>query len=114
MTAERVFLQGHKDPIHLNPRSSLLFLLQKIRDEAHRKAIQLHRGRRTKRIFTSALDAIPGIGPTKRARLLTHFGSVEKIAQSTDEELKEVRGINKKDIEQLRSYLTKTQTENSF
>lgn len=98
MTAERVFLPEHGDPIHLSTRSSLLFLLQKVRDEAHRKAIGFHRKRREKRIFTSALDDIPGIGATKRSRLLQHFGSVEKIRLASPEELSQVQGINKKDI----------------
>lgn len=103
MTEERIFLPDNHDPIHLNPRSSILFLLQKIRDEAHRKAISFHRERRKKRTLTSALDHIPGIGETKRTRLLAHFGSVEKIKQATDEELKEVKGITQKDIQTLRT-----------
>lgn len=102
MTEERVFLLDNHDPIHLNPRSSILFLLQKIRDEAHRKAITYHRQRRTKRTLTSALDDIPGIGPLKRARLLRHFGSLEKIRQATNEELQAIKGITRKDIETLR------------
>lgn len=106
MTEERVFLPDNHDPIHLNPRSSILFLLQKIRDEAHRKAIGFHRERRTKRTLTSALDQVPGIGQIKRSRLLRHFGSVEKIRQASDEELKEIKGITQKDIETLRSHLT--------
>lgn len=105
MTAEKVFLPEHHDPINLNPRSSLLFLLQKVRDEAHRKAIGFHRDRRKKRTITSALDTIPGIGPIKRSRLLQHFGSVEKIRQATDEELSAVKGITKKDIVLLSEYL---------
>jgi excinuclease ABC subunit C len=105
MTAERVFLPGNSDPIHLNPRSSLLFLLQKLRDEAHRKAIGFHRERRKRRALTSALDRIPGIGSVKRVRLLKHFGSVEKIRLASDEELKQVKGISSKDIAMLRSHL---------
>lgn len=105
MTAERVFLPEHHDPIHLNPRSSLLFLLQKVRDEAHRKAIGFHRQRRRKRHLASAMDTIPGIGPVKRARLLRHFGSVEKIKQASHEELKQIKGITQKDIDTLRAVL---------
>ena len=112
MTEEKVFLPENHDPIHLNPRSSILFLLQKIRDEAHRKAIGFHRERRKKRTLTSALDEIPGIGEVKRARLLRHFGSVEKIRQASDEELKEVKGITQKDIDTLRDYLIKTESRN--
>lgn len=105
MTQERIFLPEHHDPIHLNPRSSILFLLQKIRDEAHRKAIGFHRERRTKRTLSSKLDQIPGIGGIKRSRLLRHFGSIEKIKQASDQELKEVKGITQKDISTLRSVL---------
>lgn len=110
MTEERVFLPENHDPIHLNPRSSILFLLQKIRDEAHRKALGFHRERRKKRTLTSALDAIPGIGQIKRSRLLRHFGSVEKIRQASDEELSEVKGITRKDIETLRFSLRTHET----
>lgn len=105
MTAERVFLPDQPDPIHLNPRSSLLFLLQKVRDEAHRKAIGFHRERRKKRTLTSALDDIPGIGAIKRNRLLKHFSSVEKIRLASDEQLMEVKGITSKDIAALREHL---------
>jgi excinuclease ABC subunit C len=104
MTAEKIFLPDHKEPIHLNARSSLLFLLQKIRDEAHRRAITFHRKRRQKRTLSSALDEIPGIGPIKRRRLLQHFGSVEKIFSATEEELKQVKGISKKEIVSLRTF----------
>lgn len=105
MTAERVFLPDSHDPIHLNSRSNLLFLLQKVRDEAHRKAIGFHRKQREKRTFTSALDHIKGIGTIKRSRLLKHFKSVEKIRFATDEELSQIQGISKKDIFQIRSQL---------
>lgn len=108
MTAERVFLPEHHDPIHLNPRSSLLFLLQKIRDEAHRKAIGFHRERRHKRIIHSVLDTIPGIGPTKRGRLLKHFGSAESIGRASPQELLKVKGITKKDVETLMTFFKKS------
>lgn len=104
MTEEKIFLPGHNDPIHLNPRSSLLFLLQKIRDEAHRKAISFHRKRREKKNFTSKLDEIPGIGPAKRKRLLTHFGSVKKIFEASPDELASVKGITSKDIAAIQNY----------
>jgi excinuclease ABC subunit C len=105
MTSERIFLPEHHDPIHLNPRSSLLFLLQKIRDETHRKAIGFHRERRKKRTLTSALDGIPGIGAIKRSRLLSHFGSVERIRKASDDALKQVKGITQKEIDALRLHL---------
>ncbi len=109
MTAERVFLPENHDPIHLNPRSSLLFLLQKVRDEAHRKALGFHRHRRQKRLISSLLDNIPGIGPVKRGRLLRHFGSVEKIRHASEDELKQVKGVTQKDIAILRQILNLSQ-----
>ncbi|MBX3718819.1 MAG: excinuclease ABC subunit UvrC [Parachlamydiales bacterium] len=101
VTQEQIFLPGHHDPILLNPRSSLLFLLQKIRDEAHRRAITFHRERRGKKNLVSKVDSIPGIGPVKRTRLLKHFGSFEKIRKATREELSEVQGLTEKDIENI-------------
>lgn len=102
---EKIFIPHKKDPIFLSPRSSTLFILQKIRDEAHRVAITFHRKRRTKRIIQSSLDEVPGIGPTKRTRLLKHFGSVKKIQAASDEELSAVQGITQKDIAALREHL---------
>lgn len=107
MTREKIYLREDHDPILLNPRSSLLFLLQKMRDEAHRKAITFHQKRRSKRTITSALDAISGIGPIKRARLLKTFGSVEALRNATEEEWKQVKGVTKKDVQTLKSYFTR-------
>ncbi len=101
MTIEQIFVPGKKEPIILPSRSSTLFLLQKIRDEAHRTAITFHRKRRTKRLIQSALDQVPGIGPQKRKALLTHFGSVKKIKEATREDLEAVPGLNQRDIETL-------------
>lgn len=113
MTAEKIFLPEHNEPIHLNPRSSLLFLLQRIRDEAHRRAITFHRKRRQKRTLTSALDEVPGIGPIKRKRLLHHFGSVENIRQASEEDLARVQGISKKEIDRLRTFLDRGNCEST-
>lgn len=101
-TAEQIFLPHHAEPIRLPPHSPLLFLLQQIRDEAHRVAIGFHRKRREKRTIRSALDDIPGIGPIKRKRLLTHFGSLQRIQAASDEELQKIPGITRKDIASLR------------
>ncbi len=100
--AEKIFVPHQAEPIHLGTRSSLLFFLQKIRDEAHETAIRFHRKRRQKRTMTSALDEIPGIGAIKRRRLLRHFGSVERIRNASEEELRQVKGITSKDIQTLR------------
>jgi excinuclease ABC subunit C len=102
LTQERIFVPNRKDPYIIDPRSPLLFLLQKIRDEAHRQAIEFHRKRRSKRTISSALDDIPGIGPIKKKRLLQRFGSVKAIKEASVEELKSVKGITDKDIEKLR------------
>ena len=79
----------------LLPRHSQgLYLVQRIRDEAHRFAITAHRNRRSKQGMASVLDSIPGIGPAKRKALLMHFGSVDKIKEASAEELIAVPGIN--------------------
>lgn len=101
ITAEKIFITSQNQPLLFNVNSPILFFLQKIRDEAHRFAITFQRNRRSKRTMKSALDDIPGIGPIKRKRLLTYFGSLKKILEATEEELLKVKGITKKDIETL-------------
>ncbi len=90
---EELFLPGSESSLLLPRQSQGLYLVQRIRDEAHRYAITSHRQVRTKLGMASRLDSIPGIGPTKRKALLTHFGSVEDIRQATIEELTAVTGI---------------------
>jgi excinuclease ABC subunit C len=107
LTEEKVCLRDRE--VHIPPHSPLLFFLQTIRDEAHRRAITFHRKRRSKRIIKSLLDEIPGIGPTKRTRLLHYFGSVEKIKQASREELASVPGLSTKDIDSLFLYLHERQ-----
>lgn len=102
---EQVFLPGAKDPIMLGRHSALLFLLQNIRDESHRFAIDLHRKRRKKSTIKSALDGIPGIGPAKRKALLSHFGSVKKIKEASDDALLRLKGISKANVAALRQHL---------
>ena len=99
---EKVFIPDHKEPIVLNPRSPLLFFIQQIRDAAHDKALTFHRKRRKKRVIKTSLDSLHGIGPTKRTRLLKHFGSLKRIQQATPEELARIKGITQKDIKNLR------------
>ncbi len=101
MTAEQVFLPNIKDPIRLRRTSPLLFLLQHIRDEAHRFAITYHRNKRSKTILQSELDAIPGIGPAKKKALLKHFGSLKKIKEATQEQLCCVKGITEKNAQDI-------------
>lgn len=106
MSGERVIRPDQKEPIELPLRSPLLFLLQQIRDEAHAHAIGFHRKRRQKRLIVSALEEIPGIGPVKKKRLLTHFGSLTRIQAATDEQILAVKGITQKDLTAIRMKFT--------
>lgn len=90
---EEVWLPDEADPIILPRTSEALYLLQRVRDEAHRTAIALHRKRRGKRATVSALDDIPGLGPTKAKSLLRHFGSVKRVRAASVDELCEAPGI---------------------
>ncbi len=101
LTQEKVYMPNRLDPILIDLRSPMLFFLQKIRDAAHKKAIEFHRKRRSKRTFSSELDTLPGIGPVKKKALLKRFGSVKAIKSSTREELEQVECLNQKDIENL-------------
>lgn len=101
MSAEQVFQPNIKDPIILKRNSPITFLLQQIRDEAHRFAITFHRQRRSKSTLQSALTNIPGIGPAKKKALLRHFGSLQKIKQASREELEQVKGLSKVNIEAI-------------
>ncbi len=92
-SSERVFLPGRKDPIILKANSTALFLLQRVRDEAHRFAITYHRQLRAKERLSSPLDAIPGVGPSRRKALLRYFGSLKRVRAATIEELTQVSGI---------------------
>ncbi|MCE2983106.1 MAG: excinuclease ABC subunit UvrC [Parachlamydia sp.] len=104
MTLEQVFLPNRKDPIIFKVNSPVLFLLQKIRDEAHRVAISFHRKRRSKKTVGSVIDDIPGIGPAKRKALLTYFGSIKKLQIATEEEIRVVRGISAKNVAAIQAF----------
>ncbi|MBM7624167.1 excinuclease ABC subunit UvrC [Sporohalobacter salinus] len=91
---EEVFVEGKSDPIILPRDSEALYLLQRVRDEAHRFAVNYHRKLRSRRVTHSMLDDIPGIGQKRRERLLQYFGSLDKIRKASVEELSEVRGIS--------------------
>ncbi|OGE88993.1 MAG: excinuclease ABC subunit C [Candidatus Doudnabacteria bacterium RIFCSPLOWO2_02_FULL_49_13] len=89
---EEIFLPGRKTPVILPPNSIGLFLLQRIRDEAHRFAVKYHRTLRSRKSLTSVLDSITGVGPNKKRRLLLQFGSAEKIRQASLTELAAIVG----------------------
>jgi excinuclease ABC subunit C len=90
---EEIFLPGRRDSILLPRRSQGLFLIQRIRDEAHRFAITAHRSLRSKTGIASQLDSIPGVGPTRRRTLLKHFGSIDAIRAASAEDIAAVPGI---------------------
>jgi excinuclease ABC subunit C len=90
---EEVWLPGEEFPVILPRSSEGLYLLQRVRDEAHRFAITYHRQKRSRGLTTSALDNVAGLGPARRAALLKHFGSVKRLAAATPEEIANVPGI---------------------
>jgi len=102
---EELFLPGHQESIMLPRNSQGLFLVQRIRDEAHRFAITAHRNQRNKIGMASVLDKIPGIGPARRRWLLTHFGSLEAIRQASIEELTAAPGITSELAQKIKTHL---------
>ena len=98
---ERLFLPGRKNPVILPQGSPALFLLERLRDEAHRFAITYHRKLRGRRQVASALTAIPGIGPQRRRLLLRHFGSVGRLKSASLDELRAVPGLPEAVAERL-------------
>ncbi len=90
---ERVFLRGRKNPVILRRNATALFLLQRVRDEAHRFAITYHRDLRRRERLRSRLEDIAGVGPERRRVLLRHFGSLRRLRQATIEEIAAVPGI---------------------
>jgi excinuclease ABC subunit C len=93
---DRIFLPHAKDPIPIRPDSAEMFVLQHLRDEAHRFAVTFHRSQRRRRTLRSAIADIPGIGSTRQRALLRHFGSLKKIREASLEALLAVPGINRK------------------
>ncbi|MEU2200284.1 excinuclease ABC subunit UvrC [Isoptericola sp. NPDC019482] len=96
---EEVWLPGEDYPVILQRSSEALYLLQRVRDEAHRRAITAHRQRRSKGMVTSALDDVPGLGPARRKALLTTFGSVKKLRAASVDEIAQVRGMGRRTAE---------------
>jgi excinuclease ABC subunit C len=90
---EEVWLPAEDVPVILPRTSEGLYLLQRVRDEAHRFAITYHRKKRSTALTTSELDAVPGLGPARRATLLRHFGSVRRIGGATAAEISSLHGF---------------------
>jgi excinuclease ABC subunit C len=93
---EEVWLPADPDPVILSRTSEGLYLLQRVRDEAHRFAITYHRQRRSKGMTTSALDGVPGLGPSRRTALLKHFGSVRKLRAAGVDEIAALPGFGRR------------------
>ncbi|MER5274538.1 excinuclease ABC subunit UvrC [Streptomyces sp. NPDC002809] len=98
---EEVWLPDDDDPVVLPRSSEGLYLLQRVRDEAHRFAITYQRAKRAKRIRSSPLDAVAGLGETRKQALIKHFGSVKKLKQATIDEICEVPGIGRRTAESV-------------
>lgn len=98
---EEVWLPDDEFPVILPRTSEALYLLQRVRDEAHRFAITFHRQRRSKRMTESALDNVPGLGEVRRKALLRHFGSLKRLSAATVEEITEVPGVGKRTAEAI-------------
>ncbi|WP_329121914.1 excinuclease ABC subunit UvrC [Streptomyces sp. NBC_01353] len=96
---EEVWLPGDDDPVVLPRSSEGLYLLQRVRDTAHDFAIRYQRSKRNKRVRTSPLDAVPGLGDTRKQALIKHFGSVKRLRQATIEQICEVPGMGRKTAE---------------
>jgi excinuclease ABC subunit C len=92
---EELFLPGKKDPLLLPPNSPSLHLVQQVRDEAHRFAVSFQRQLRGKRMTTSVLDSVSGLGPARKKKLLEQFGSVAKLRDLTPDELEAQAGLPK-------------------
>jgi len=92
---EEVWIPGEPDPVILARTSEALYLLQRVRDEAHRFAISYHRQKRSKRMSASVLDDVPGLGQARKAALLKHFGSLRRLRQATVEEISTVPGVGR-------------------
>jgi excinuclease ABC subunit C len=93
MSPERLFVPGAKDPLILRPHTPERFLVEQVRDEAHRFAITAHRQRRKARTLRSALEEIPGVGPARRKALLRAFGSIDGVAAAAVAEVAAVAGV---------------------
>jgi excinuclease ABC subunit C len=98
---EEVWLPGDDDPVVLPRTSEGLYLLQRVRDEAHRFAITYQRTKRAKRFRAGPLDDVPGLGETRKQALIKHFGSVKKLRSATIEQIQEVPGIGRKTAETI-------------
>ena len=102
---EEVYVEGQDEPVNIPKHSAALHLLQRIRDEAHRFALNYHRSLRKKSSLHSVLEEIPGIGEKRRKTLIKHFGTIEAIKNASLEELASVEGMNRRAAQKVLEYL---------
>jgi excinuclease ABC subunit C len=102
---ERLFIPGQSEPIILKAHTFERYLIERIRDEAHRFALKAHKRSRTKRTLTSSLKSIPGIGPKRALALLKHFGSVKKISEASAEDIAHVARISIEHAQEVLKHL---------
>ena len=105
---EEVWLPNQKDPIIFPRNSEAMYLIQRIRDEAHRFAITYHRSKRSKAMLESTLEDIPGLGQARARSLITHFGSVTKLRGASEEQIAQLPGIGSKLAKTIAEYLGDT------
>jgi excinuclease ABC subunit C len=108
---EEVWVPGDPDPIILPRTSEGLYLLQRVRDEAHRFAITYHRQKRSKSMIESTLDGVPGLGETRRKALLARFGSLKRLRAATVDDITEVSGIGPRTAEAIVAALSEKPAE---
>jgi excinuclease ABC subunit C len=104
---EEIFVPGSSAPLLLPGGSAALHLLQRVRDEAHRFAIDFHRGRRDRAMTRSVLDDLPGVGPARKRLLLQHFGSPDRFLTASRDELEAVPGLPGKVAREIHAYVNK-------
>ena len=102
---EELFLPGKSDSVRLDDHSQGFYLVQRIRDEAHRFAITAHRNQRGKIGLASRLDVIPGVGPARRKELINRFGSIDGILAASVEEISQIKGISKEMAQAIKAQL---------
>ena len=110
---EEVWVAGQDEPVILPRTSEGLYLLQRVRDEAHRFAIAYHRQKRSKTMTASALDGIAGLGETRRKALLRHFGSLKRLKAATVDEVMEVPGIGRRTAEAVLAAVAAPEAESA-
>ena len=106
---EEIFTPGSPDPIVLPRSSQGLYMVQRIRDEAHRFGITYHRKLRSDRTFKSVLDEIPGIGPKRKQALMKHYGSVKAISTASIDDLAALNGMTRDAAEKVKEYIGRTE-----